>query len=456
MKHTLNSHSSRRPTGSRRFARHLAVLSCSVASSAMSQSVFAPLPTIPGESVPPTAPNAVTAGITTGAAADTEKAPLGPVAALPGTATAEFLTWGQMHVRTHVSYQLLYATGVQSSPGQASDTITHTLNPGVAIGIGSRWMLDYEPSFQFFSDSHFHDTVNQSVSLAGGTSYGNWTFGLSQSYNRSDDPSVETGGQTALQSYNAGLSAGYHFNDKWSLETSGGASLVFVGQNAVQTRSNGLGGLPPTNSLPLSDSQSYFGSEWANYQLDTRLGLALGISGGYSHQDGGLETANEQYLGRVIFAPGSKLALTLDGGLEDQQFLNSNQSDLWTPIFASSISYHLFEPTTFILSASRSVEVSLFQGQVTRQTTLGLGLQQQLIEHLVLSLNYSHSIADYISAVPNGQRSDTGNSYYVGLSLGLLKHGSIGTFYEYSQNSSSTSGFSYSSHQAGLSLTWAY
>lgn len=454
MKHTLKSHSSRRRTSPGRFARHLAVLSCSVASSAMGQSVFSPLPTVPGESVPSTAPNAVTAGITTGAAADTEKAQLGPaVAALPGTAAAEFLTWGDVHVRTHVTYELLYATGVQSSPGQASDTFTHTLNPGVAIGLGSHWILDYEPSFQFFSDSHFHDTFNQSVSLSGGTGYGNWSFGLSQSYNRSDDPSVETGGQTALQSYIAGLSAGYHFNDKWSLETSGGVSLSFVGQNQVQVRTNGL---PLTNSVPLSDSESYFGSEWANYELDSRISLALGISGGYSHQDGGLETANEQYLGRVILVPGSKLTLTVDGGVEDQQFLNSGQSDLWTPIFASSISYHLFEPTTFVLSASRSVEVSLFQGQVTKQTTVGLGLQQQLLEHLSLSLNYTHSIADYIGASAIGQRGDTGDSYYAGLNLGFLKHGNIGTFYEYSQNTSSASGFSFSSHQAGLTLTWAY
>ena len=450
----------RRKPAIRTVLRPFAALSCSIAASAMGQSVLSPLPSVPGESIPPPAANPAAAGITTGAATPAEYIPEGPVAALPGTVAQEFWTWGETHVKTHLTYQLLYGTGIQSSPGQSQNTITHTVNPGVAITLGQHWVLDYEPSLTFFSDSHFHNTFDQSATLSGGTTYGNWSFGLSQNYTRADQPTVETASQTGIQSYTAGLSAVYHFGSKWSLETGGGVALMFVDQNQIKFKfiieTNGVREAFTTNSA-LSDTQTYFGSEWVNYEVNPKVSLAGGVTGGYSDQSSGLTTANEQFLGRIVLHPGAKLALSADGGVEDSRYLNSNQSDLWTPTFAASATYHLFEPTTFILSANRSVDASLFQNQLVEKTGVGLGLQQRLFGKLQLTLGYSHAISDYLGSMSVlSRREDTGDSYQAGLSFAFLKHGSIGTFYEYGQNSSNEGAFGYSSHQAGLTLTWAY
>lgn len=451
-----------RTRGTKRLLKRLAVLSCSIASGAMGQSVLAPLPSIPGETPAVPAGNAATAGIMTGAAGQMGPVHPGLAGSIPGSQAAEdFLTWGVLHAKTHVTYQFLYGTGIQSSPGQAHDTITQTVNPGVALGLGEHWILDYEPSLSFFSESHFHNTLDQSLSLSGGATHGDWTFGLSQAYTRTDEPTVQTASQTGQQSYSGTLSASHEFNKQWSLEINGGVTLLFVDQSGNQISQTNSPGPPPITNAPvtppLSDSQNYFASGWLNYQLSPKIGLAAGVTGGYSAQNEGLSSVNESFMGRIVLNPSEKLMLSADGGISDTRFLNSDAPDLWSPVYSASATYHLFEPTVFTLGASRSVQPSLFQDQVADNTSVNVGIRQRLLGKLQLTLGYSYIKSDYISSqLGSTQRSDEGSSYQVGLSTGFLKHGSVGTFYQYSQNSSTGKGFDYSSSQAGFTLTWAY
>src|ERR1035438_7341602 len=89
------------------------------------------------------------------------------------------LQWGPVALHPHVSYTFTYGTGIQSSPGNPNNTIEQTLAPGLLFVYGPHWTLDYTPSFSFYSDKNLKDTVGQSVTLSGGTSYEEWTMGLS-------------------------------------------------------------------------------------------------------------------------------------------------------------------------------------------------------------------------------------------------------------------------------------
>lgn len=438
------------------------IVSCSLAGGVMGQSILAPLPTIPGQVPTGPADNPGAAGISTGAAAGTGPIPQGAAATVPGSAEAQaFLSWGDVHVRTHLDYQFLYGTGVQSAPGQPNSTITQTVSPGVTLDLGPHWVLAYDPSISFYSSKNFHNTFNQFISLAGGATYGDWAFGLSQSFTSSDQPNVQTAGQTGTQTYTAALNANHNFNEKWSLDVNAGVTLCFVDQSQVQiAKTNGFFAPASTNSPAaeaLSDSQSYFLSSWLNYALDPRFVVSAGVASGYSDQNGGLTSSDEDFLGRIVFRPGKKLTLSVDGGVEYRQFLNFNQSDTWTPIFAASATYKLFEPTLLSLAASRSVQPSLFNSQMLDSTIVSVGVQQRLLDRLQLSLSYGYAASDYIGAQQGlPQRSDVGNTYQASLSMAFLKHGTVGTFYEYSQNSSTGKGFGYSSSQTGMTLTWAY
>ncbi|HWD90883.1 MAG TPA: outer membrane beta-barrel protein [Verrucomicrobiae bacterium] len=366
------------------------------------------------------------------------------------------MQWGALHLRASVAYQFVYATGLRSAPGKSADTFTQTLSPALNAALGPHVSLSYSPSFRFFSQSDFRDTIDQFVSLTAGASYGDWSFGLSQSFSRSDEPQVETGSQTDEENYLTGVNASYHFNDKISFDTSGSMAFTVIGNNSTNVFG---GGNTNNTSVPsLTDSQSYSGSEFLSYHFSKALDGGVGVTVGYSSQDDGFRSLDEQYLGRVTWRPGSKVSIFFNGGIEDEQFLNLNAPDIVTPIFSATMTYHPFEQTMFSLAASRAINASLFQREVTESTQLGIGFQQRLLGKLQLSLGFSYGTADYKDTGANlaTSRSDDTTGYSVGLSLPFLKHGSASTFYDYSVNSSSQGDFSYSSSQVGASVSWAY
>ncbi|HEY2082395.1 MAG TPA: autotransporter outer membrane beta-barrel domain-containing protein [Verrucomicrobiae bacterium] len=371
-----------------------------------------------------------------------------------GAPMESLMQWGALHLRARANYQFLYATGVHSAPGESSDTYTHALTPGLTIEIGPHVSLNYTPSFRFFSERNFHNTIDQAVSLSAGAAYGDWTFGVSQSYTRTDEPLVETSSQTATENYQTGLSASYQFNDKITFSTSGSLGFSVIDNSSTNVFVGGNTNAPAI----LSDSQNYSGSEWMDYQIDEKLNAGVGVTVGYSEQNGGFKSLDEQYQGRFTWHPGRKLSVFLSGGIEDRQFLDVNAPAIVTPIFSASIGYHLFEQTTLALTAARDVSASLFQSDVTESTSLGISLQQRLLGKLQLSLGFSYATSDYKTTTANLAlaRSDDTEVYTVGLSFPFLKRCSFSTFYDYSQNSSSDLGFGFSSSQAGAALSWAY
>jgi len=356
------------------------------------------------------------------------------------------LSWGELHLHPHLSYQLLYGIGVPFAPGKKANTLTQTFSPGVSMALGPHWTFDYTPSFRFFSDRNFRDTLDHSLALNGNTSFGNWSYSLFQSYTASDEPLVETGSQTEQQSYSAGFSASYHFSTKWSESTSVTATLHFLGQSS---------GAPQA----LTDTRDYSVAQTLDYHISVPLSVGVGASMGTSDQATGFNSVNEQFFGRVNWIPGQKLSVSLNAGIQDQQFLDSSSrsSDL-SPIFGASISYHIFEPTTFTLSASRSIGASLYKNQNSDNIQVDASLQQRLLHRLSFSVDFGYSTTDYTDTTANGPtlRSDQNYTLNVALNTAFLKHGSISTFYQYGLGSSSVSLFQYTSNQVGATVTWSF
>lgn len=396
-------------------------------------------PTTPGATAtPPSTPEGEpgTEGEATGGAA----AAIAPMKSL--------MQWGLLHVHATASYQFLYTTDVHSQPGESSDTITHTITPVVIAEIGPHVTLTYSPSFRFFSQKDFRDTVDQSVSLTAGAAYGDWSFGLSQSYAHTDEPLIETGQQTSQDTYDTSLSASYRVNDRISLDT-----ILSLGLSDVNSQ------LPAgiTNSALVS-SRDYSGTEWANYQFTDAFNAGLGITVGYSEQNSGFRSMNEQYQARVNWNPGTKFTASLTGGANVEQFLDVPASDLVTPIYSASLGYHIFEQTLISINANRSTSASLFQNQVTDTTTVGIGLQQRLFGLLQFSAGFGYNTSTFKNTFGplSTARTDDGESYTVGLGCPFLKRGNVSAFYEYTHNNSSESSFGFSSSQIGASISWIF
>jgi hypothetical protein len=354
------------------------------------------------------------------------------------------LNWGQFNLRPHLLYRVSYGNGLQSSPGQKENTVINEVSPGLLLEIGTHWRLDYTPTLQFYSSSQFQNTVNHAVALSGNGSYEDWTFGFSQKYAHTSEPQVQTASQTDQDTYGTSLNAAYALNTEISLTFQVNQNFQFVG-GTVQTNQ-------------LSDTLSWSTTEGLNYQLLPGLGVGPTIGFGYDHEQFGPDMTHEQFQGRINWQLGHKLSFNFSGGFEDRQFLDSNQSDEINPIFNLSVMYKIFEATTITLSASESISSSYFQGQTTDTTGFTAGLRQRLLGKLYLDVGGGYSTSSY-NATTSGitaNRNDDHSNIGVRLSCPFLKRGSVSVYYDWSDNSSNESGFSYTSNQVGLELGYRF
>jgi hypothetical protein len=343
-------------------------------------------------------------------------------------------------------YSLSYGNGLQATPGQQSKTVINEIDPGIFFQWGNHWTLDYTPTLRFYSSRAFRDTFDNAVTLTGGTTYEDWSFGLSQSYASSSDPIIETGSQLDQETYSTGLSATRQIGSQTSLELGASQNFRFVDQTVPGEQ--------------LSDMRSWSTMDWLNYQFWPRFGVAIGGGFGYDNLAVGSDMTSEQLQGRITWRVVNKLSFVLSGGAEDRQFLAGGVPDLISPIFSLSAQYSLFEVTTLSLSASRSVSPSFFSDQVTESTSISAGLHQRLLGKLSLDLSGGYGTSTYHASstalvAANVSNYDT-TTFSARLSIPVLKRGSAAVFYSVNYNSSGAATYNYTTTQVGLQLSYRY
>ncbi len=348
--------------------------------------------------------------------------------------------WGPVTVHPHFIYRFIYGNGIQSTPGEQQNTAIQQFSPGVFFALGTHWTLDYSPMFSFYSSSSFQNTIDQNVVLNWGTTYQDWVLGFSQGYSLVTAPLVQTGTQTETESYTTSAKASYRFNSKISVDASINQNFAF--------------------SPPFTSTRGWSTLEWLNYSWGDKGDVGIGAGYEYDDVTPGPNMMDEIVQGRVRWQFTQKLGFTLHGGLEDQQYLGGGASSLITPVFGVSVQYHPFTTTTLSLTADRSVNPSLFEGQVSESSSVGLTLNQQLLKRLNLTVGGSYGRTSYLSTTndPTTGAGRVDNYYSLNVRLGttLLERGTAAIFYQYSDNPSSIAAFSFTSSQVGLELGYRF
>ena len=370
---------------------------------------------------------------------------LAPASGAPLSPVPPLLRWGPLTLQSHLLYSLSYGNGLQASPGQSSSSLINEVDPGILFQWGSHWTLDYTPTLRFYSSRAFKNTFDNAVTLTGGTTYEEWSFGLSQSYASSSEPLIETAAQTDQQTFSTGLNATRQLGSQTSLELGASQNFRYL-----------------DNTVPgeQSDTRSWSTMDWLNYQFWPRFGAAIGTGFGYDNLAVGTDMTSEQLQGRITWKVVDKLSFVLSGGAEDRQFLAAGVSDLISPIFSFSAQYSLFEATTFSLSAGRAVSPSFWQDQVTESTSISAGLHQRLLGKLSLDLSGGYGTSTFYASstapgAANVSNYDT-TFFSARLSLPVLKRGSAAVFYSVNYNTSGGANYNYTTTQVGLQLSYRY
>ena len=351
---------------------------------------------------------------------------------------SSYLVWGPVTARPHLNTRFTYGNSLRSRNGSNVNTVIEEISPGSLFELGKKWQLDYTPTLSFYSSKEFKDTLAHNVFFGGGTAYGNWLFNLSQTYSASSQPLIETGVQTDEESFVTRLGASYYFNSKLMLEL--GLDQDIRSAQAFTT------------------SRRWSTMDWLNYQISNRLSVGAGLGGGYENVTPGSDMTFEQFQAKINMRIARKLDLAVNGGGEVRQILDVDGDPLVNPIYGASIQYRPFEHTTLSLSGNRVISSSLLQGQVSETTTISAAVSQRFLGLLYLTLSGGFSNNRYITADASldVNREDDIANFSATLSYPFTTRGTASVFYNYSDNSSSSGAFSYSSSQVGLQLGYRF
>jgi hypothetical protein len=346
--------------------------------------------------------------------------------------------WGPVSVRPHVFYRFLYGDSIPSATSNFVSTSIQEISPGVLLGLGDHWSLDYTPTLRYYSSSQFRDTLDHNVRLTGGTAYKDWVLGLSQSYQTTSQPLVETGTQTDQETFATALTGMWQINSKMALD-------LALNQNIV-------------NAGPFISYKEWNTLDWLHYQFWPRVDTSLGLGIGGVIPNQGSDMLYEQFLARIGFRPGTKISFDVHGGVETRQFLSGGQANLVNPLVGGLIQYQPFEVTRLWVTVDRTVAAAYFLDQVTESFEVIGNLNQRLLKVLYLNLSGGYHHVEYVFSTGNGTgRTDDYYTFDLRLSTSFLKErGTAAIFYQYSDNSSTAPGFTYNSNQVGFDLAYRW
>jgi hypothetical protein len=348
-------------------------------------------------------------------------------------------TWGPFELRPFATYRFTYGTGLNSQPGQEEPTALNEISPGALIR-SEHVSLTYSPTLNYYSSDAFEDSLDHDLSAEAHYAIGDWNFSLSHHYEKSSPPLIETGAQTPQENHSTSLTTHYQHSDDISFD--------FTLLQQIQ------------DTDELNSSKTWSLMNWVNYHYSDQTLFGIGLGPGYTKQEFGSDMTYQQLQGRIDWRPGLKLSVNLNGGGEFRQFDDENAENQLSPIYGASILYTPIEPTTFSLSANRSVGAALVQAQTTESTVFSAGLRQRIVRNFFFDVFGSFSSTDYQNFTRDGDltadRSDDVTSLSLTVSTTVLERGTASIFYERSQNDSSVEGYTFNSNQYGFQLGYRF
>lgn len=355
----------------------------------------------------------------------------------PRVTDGEVFRTGQITIRPGLRYLYLYGDGMLSRPGVEENSSIHAISPTVAVGVGDVWTFSYAPVWTIYSNDRFSDTLNHRAMLRGQTEYQAWRFGASQGYTRTNNPLAETGSQTEIERFNTKLDADYELNSRTRIR----------GQVEQNIRS----------ADTASDLREWTAATWIYYQTGPAMSVGAGITGGYLDIEDQSNMSYGRLQGQLSLDVSEKVTWSIRGGVERRAFLYSDADTINKPLLGTSLVYRPVPTTLLSLDYDKSVGNSIYQNRVTETDTVGIRLNQRLLQRFNLSVAYTRREMDFVVNELNAiQRDDRIDTFTASLGTQVLRRVSASVLYRYTQNDTNVPEFAYESNQVGVELRYGF
>lgn len=193
----------------------------------------------------------------------------------------------------------------------------------------------------------------------------------------------------------------------------------------------------------------------ANYQLTGRISLGLeGVAGVLNLEDSPLQYY-QQLRVRARYEATGKVAFKFSGGIEFREFENGAQPLRVNPVFSLGTEYKPFDGTTFNLEAyAQSYGSTNFAGQNYLATGVSASVEQRLFRKFFAGFAISYENDTYYAAASNvdATRRDNFLDLRPSLDYRPMDWLSAGIFYEFRNNASTFSNYSFYDNRTGFEV----
>jgi hypothetical protein len=359
-----------------------------------------------------------------------------PVLLRPSEAEAYPLRWGPARFHPNLGYQLSHGDGFLQGTNASEKTFVQIITPGFYADIGRYWSFDLAVPFSEYSNPLFEDNVGYQLALAGRIPQDQWTFNFGYASSLTEDIQRETSAQDTQNSHVLSASAIRQLPKRLSLE-------MGVSQDIRLSELH-------------SDYWTWTSVNWFNYQATPKTAVGLGVGGGYNFVDPGVSWYFEHLKARLVWQPGSKLNVQVNGGGQFVQFQDAESTKELFPVAGASVLYRIRTGTSLTVAASHSIENALEPGEHVEQSSATVGLRQRFLEQFYLDVVPGYNLRTYKASTGLVRREDEYVSIQVQLSTVLFKKLNTAVFYQFSDNKATEDDFTFQSNQVGLRLTYRY
>lgn len=346
--------------------------------------------------------------------------------------------YGSLEVRPHPLYTGAYEDGLLSSPGTTRNSYIDTFAPGVLVNLGPKWAVDYTPTWTWYSNPAFRDTLGHSVLATGELALLNTTIGARQSYAYSSSPLAETGRQTDTETVTTQAIAQRVLGRQLALVGTFDQRLTFV------------------SSLP--DFHEWAVGGFFYSELTSRIKGSLGARVGYAAV---YKTADMVYVqpgGDITWTPSDKLTLQGTVALDERVTLASRWRWRESPIFSGSAAYKPFAQTQVRGEIAHQITPSMFNAQTVRTTSYKASGEQRLLGRFWVSGGIAYNHLSYVTTGNSAavRRKDNVWTYDAALRTTFLRRGSVTVSYRDTDNASNLEGYALRSKRIACAVGYRY
>ncbi len=260
----------------------------------------------------------------------------------------------------------------------------------------------------------------------------NWTrlsLGLEQNYQHLTDSTLDQGTLVSRNIYTTKGTASYYYNDDLTLFATADQQI---------------------SAYPGLTIKEWDLDTFALYQIAPKLSIGAGPRFALIDITRAANQQHQDFLFRLRYLPDPHFSVSFEGGAEFLQYQN-NAPDRLLPIFDANVYYEPFEDTTLFLQASKQTYNSFdLNGDTIDFSTVEIGASQVFLKNFTATVTGGYHDAEYQNGI---SRED--NYFYGKGSLQWTPNEwlQVEASYEYSNNNSTFSDFSFTDNQVDIQST---